>query len=138
MKKFAITAVLALVAIGAVAAFLLYNKPHKNIAAAKSDYVIAAPELLQEFQQDETAANQKYLDKVLKVKGQVKTVSADEAGNVQLTLDASDELAGVICEIPAAAVPANAQLLPGKTVTLKGVCTGMLTDVVLVRCVPEE
>lgn len=132
MKKLIII-VLVLIAIGGVAGYFMYNKPHQSTAAAPSDFVVSAQTLFQEFNTDEAAANTKYLDKVVKVKGTVKAVETDEAGNVTMTLDAANEMFGVICTIP----NDNAAQLPevGEEVTVKGVCTGKLMDVVLIRCV---
>jgi len=134
MKKL-IVIVLALVAIGGVVGYMMYNKPHRSTAAATSDFVVSAPTLFQEFNTDETSANAKYLDKVVKVQGTVKSVEADEAGNVIMTLDAADEMFGVICTIPKEEAANAAIPEAGEVVTVKGVCTGKLMDVVLIRCV---
>jgi len=129
--------VLVIAVIGGVLAYMLYNKPHRDTAAAKSDFVMDAPALFKEYSEDEAKANEKYLDKVIKVKGIVKAVSTDEQGNTILTLNAADEMFGVICTIPKdAANPDMPEV--GEEVTVKGVCTGMLMDVVLIRCVLES
>ncbi|MER2999485.1 OB-fold protein [Pontibacter populi] len=137
MKKL-ILITLAAAVIAAIVGFLLYNKPHRDTASATSDFIVEAPALLQEFTQDETAANQKYLDKVVAVKGKVKLISADDEGNLNLILDANDAMAGVICTIPKADVASADGVKEGDEVVVKGVCTGVLMDVVLVRCVVAE
>ena len=137
MKKLILIAVVAVIA-AAVTGIILFNKSHRSTADATSDYIVAAPALLQEFSQDEVAANQKYLDKVVAVQGKVKSVDTDEEGNMNLTLDAADEMAGVICTIPKSDSPDAAKVAIGETVTVKGICTGMLMDVVLIRCVLES
>lgn len=134
MKKL-ILIVLVLVVIGGVTGYLMYNKPHKSTADATSDFVVDAPALFKEFSSDEAAANTKYLDKVVKVRGTVKSVETDEAGNSILTLDAADEMFGVICTIPNNVSGDLEMPEVGEQVTVKGVCTGMLMDVVLIRCV---
>ncbi|NDK56632.1 OB-fold protein [Pontibacter fetidus] len=134
MKKILLI-VLSVAVIGIVAAVLLYNKPHRDTASAESDFAVAAPVLLQEFTTDEAAANQKYLDKVVAVRGKVKTMVPDEEGNINLTLDANNAMSGVICTIPKTDAESAANVKAGDEVTVKGVCTGVLMDVVLIRCV---
>ena len=137
MKKL-ILITLAAAVIAAIVGFLLYNKPHRDTASATSDFIVEAPALLQEFTSNETAANQKYLDKVVAVKGKVKLISADDEGNVNLILDANDTMAGVICTIPKADAASAKGIKEGDEVIVKGVCTGVLMDVVLIRCVVEK
>ena len=137
MKKIILITIIAAV-IAAIVGFLLYNKPHRDTASAKSDFAIEAPALLQEFTTDEAAANQKYLDKVVAVKGKVKSIVPDEEGNITLTLHADNDIAGVICTIPKADAETAPGVKEGDEVTVKGVCTGVLMDVVLIRCVVEK
>ncbi|MBB6610799.1 hypothetical protein H7F15_07095 [Pontibacter sp. Tf4] len=137
MKKYIVIAFIA-VGLIAIVGLVLYNKPHRNTATAKSDFAVEAPALLQEFTSDEAAANQKYLDKVVAVKGKVNAIAPDEEGNINLTLDANDAMAGVICTIPKADAETAAGIKAGDEVTVKGVCTGVLMDVVLIRCVVEK
>jgi hypothetical protein len=137
MKKLILITISATV-IAAIVGFLLYNKPHRDTASATSDFVVEAPALLQEFTQNEAAANEKYLDKVVAVKGKVKLMTPDDEGNLNLILDAADEMAGVICTIPKADAESAAGVKEGDEVVVKGVCTGVLMDVVLIRCVVEK
>jgi hypothetical protein len=137
MKKIILITIATAVVV-AIVGFLLYNKPHRDTASATSDFIVEAPALLQEFTHDEAAANQKYLDKVVAVKGKVKSIATDAEGNINLTLDAADEMAGVICTIPKADAAGAANVKEGDKVTMKGVCTGVLMDVVLIRCVVEK
>ncbi|MEJ8757157.1 hypothetical protein WG947_09130 [Pontibacter sp. H259] len=137
MKKI-ILIVLSVAVIGVVAALLMYNKPHRDTASSESDFAVEAPALLQEFTENEPAANQKYLDKVVAVKGKVKSITTDEEGNINLTLNANNDMAGVICTIPKAEASSAADVKEGDEVTVKGVCTGVLMDVVLIRCVVEK
>jgi len=45
---------------------------------------------------------------------------------------------GVICEFQAKHKKEADELRPGQQIIVKGICTGMLLDVVLVRCVLEQ
>ncbi|MCB0581452.1 MAG: hypothetical protein KDD10_19340 [Phaeodactylibacter sp.] len=134
MKKLlGIGLLLALIAGGI--GYFMYNKPHQNMENAKADVVLDARELFTAFEANETEANQKYLDKVVKVSGLVKEVSTDEEGNVSVTLESGSEMFGVICQMDNLTQHDKTDFKPGEQVTFKGICTGMLMDVVLVRCV---
>jgi hypothetical protein len=133
-KYYLLAAFLLLVLIG-IAAYFQYNKPARNLSGEKADLTIEATALYQQFSENEAQANQQYLDKVVQVKGVLQAVNRGQDGSLNLTLDAGNSMGGVTCEIPAENVPEGAGLQTGKQVTVKGQCTGYLTDVVLVKCV---
>ena len=136
MKYLYILFILALLGGGAM--YALYNKPHKNVAAAESDFTVAAPALLQAFETNEAEANKKYLDKVVQVKGTIKTISEEEPDSYTITLDAGNDMSGIICTVPKNQLKGPLKYQAGQPITLKGICTGMLMDVVLVKCVIIE
>ncbi|MCB9304014.1 MAG: hypothetical protein H6566_25535 [Lewinellaceae bacterium] len=134
MKKYLLALVL-LVALGAGVGYFIYNKPFQDMNSAKADITLTAPELFTAFESDENAANEKYLDKVVQVSGTVKEVSTGDDGNISITLDSGSEMFGVICQLDNLTEQPRKDFKEGEQLTLKGVCTGMLMDVVLVRCV---
>ncbi len=126
---------LLLAVIGGGFVYWLWNKPHENMERADADIAIAATTLFDQFNEDETAANTAYLDKVIAVSGQVSSSSKNEDGQVKVTIQSSDEMFGIICELDPLTTHQRTEFTPGETVTMKGKCTGKLMDVVLVRCV---
>lgn len=128
-----VVALLALIGVGV--GLYLYNKPHKDIAHATPDFELASAQLFADFETDEAAAQARYLDKVVEVNGTVREVSAAEEGGLNVILNTESDFAGVICQFNAEQAEAAAGLQTGQEVTIKGVCTGMLMDVVLIRCV---
>jgi len=120
---------------GASIGMMIYNKPHKNIVKADADFQLDATALYATFEEDEAAANARYLDKVIEVTGKVKSSRTDENGILSFTLDTGNDLAGVICQMDHLTEHKNLNIQPGSTISLKGICTGMLMDVILVRCV---
>jgi hypothetical protein len=114
----------------ALAGTLIYiNKPARNVAS-ETGIPVTAQELYTKFTTNEPQANQAYLNKVLQVSGQVLEVkNAPNAGKV-VVLNTGDPMFGVACTInqaPAASKPVK----PGEKITVKGICTGYLSDVVL-------
>lgn len=135
MKKYLLFGALGIVAIGAIVGYMMWNKPHKNIVKAAPDLVMESANLFSDFETDEAAANTKYLNKLIQVTGVVKLVTKDDDGKVSIVLDSGSELAGVICELDELTEHPRTDFQEGEKLTIKGICTGMLMDVVLVRCV---
>ena len=134
MKKLiGIGFLLALLGLGV--GYFMYNKPHQNMEKAEADMTLESTALFSAFEANEAEANEKYLDKVSKISGTVKEVNTDEEGNISLTLESGNELFGVICQMDNLTKQEKTDFKIGEQVTLKGICTGMLMDVVLVRCV---
>jgi hypothetical protein len=137
-RKKKITTILLVIAFGlcalAVSAYIFINRPKKSIEAKKAEYTLASEQLLSEFENNEAAANTKYLDKVLLVEGIVSTVST-ESGRTTVILDSGNPLSRISCELSAAESTKKITLNEGDRAKIKGICTGILMDVVLVDCV---
>ncbi|MBI1223646.1 MAG: hypothetical protein GC192_00285 [Bacteroidetes bacterium] len=135
MKKFLIVTLILLLGAG-IFGYMQWNKPHQDIAAAKSDVTITATDLVAAFDSNEDEANAKYNDKIVEITGTVKeTTQAD--GKTNVSLDAGDSMSGVTCELDDLSTPKRTTFNPGEQVTFKCTCTGKLLDVVLVRCVEK-
>ena len=126
--------VLIVIFLGITAGLMAYYKPHKSVANINPDYVTHADALYDEFILQEQRANEKYLDKVVMVKGEVKQVTKVADDRVNITLETGDEIFGVSCTFE----KGNSDLLAmneGDEISVKGICAGMLMDVVLINCV---
>ena len=124
--------------IGGIYAYTEYVRKPADLAGAKADISISAAQLLAEYSKDEKAANQKYLNKITTVSGILKSIDKDHTGSISLSLDAGDPVAGVSCELDARHISDAEQVHAGDNVMVTGLCTGMLTDVVLVRCSAQK
>lgn len=133
MKKIIIIGIL-LAIVGVGVGYMIYNKPHKNIHSAKPDFTMTATALFRDFETNESAANAKYLDKVIEIEGTVQSVSKEES-NISIMLYAGGMLGGVICKMDELSEQKRTSYEEGENLQLKGICTGMLMDVILVRCV---
>ena len=134
MKRKPIWALLLLVVLTAAgwALYYYYKKP-PDIRKAAAHYETTAPALLADFNQNESTANAKYLDKVVIVEGVISNIDA-EGGNPTVFLETGDPMAAVTCSFYNTESTALKNLKVGTTIKIKGVCTGMLTDVVLNKC----
>lgn len=134
MKKY-LKLVLLLIVIGGVFGYYTYNKPHQNMTKATAQVQLTATQLFADFETDEKTANKKYLDKIMKISGQIKEISTDNEGTTTLTLESGNDMFGVICQMDNLTKHNRTNFKEGEKIDLKGICTGLLMDVVLVRCV---
>jgi len=118
--------------IGGAFFIYLYNKPHRNIAGATTDIKIQAGELYQKYSENEGEANELFLDKVIEVKGQVRAISQADH-QTSIILDTDDEMFGIACTLNATPEELK-DIQEGQNVAVKGLCVGMLSDVVLIKC----
>jgi hypothetical protein len=129
MKKI-LVALIVLALIGAGFGYYLYNKPVESLEHKKADVVISADQLVKDYESDEKSANQKYLGKVVEVSGKVTEITSEE-GKKKVNLETSNPISTVICELEESLNTGN--LKKGDDVKMKGMCSGYLSDVILVQ-----
>ncbi|HNS12214.1 MAG TPA: hypothetical protein PKM97_06330 [Bacteroidia bacterium] len=137
MKRKILISILILILAGIATGVYLFNKPRQSIMNATAVASLSASALVSEFEEDEAKSNELYLGKVIEVTGIIGSSSLDESGNLNITLLGGD-LAGVGCQLEKNNNSGQKKLIVGETVTIKGICTGILMDVVLVDCVITE
>jgi hypothetical protein len=113
-------------------AYIMYNKPHRD-PTRESAIQITSAVLFDNFNQDETNANSLYLDKVLEVTGRVLEVTTNQDQMMVVVLETSDPIFGVRCSMSS---PVNVRV--SEQVTVKGICTGFLSDVILTNSFLKE
>jgi hypothetical protein len=128
-----VTGLIVLALAGAGYGWYAYQKAPPDIREQEAGIEITAIDLLKTFQQDEMASNAKYVDKVLIVAGTVTGVQIDSSGQATVSLQTNDLLAAVTCSFYQDDEGVK-KIKAGSPVRIKGVCTGMLTDVVLNKC----
>ena len=117
---------------GILAALYMFNLKHTDMAKAKPDYIISATQLQKEFEDNETAASTKFINKIIEVTGIIASVKPAENNSVNVTLVSGSDLSAVICTFSAIADPSRLQT--GSEITLRGECSGYLMDVLLNNC----
>lgn len=127
--------VLALSA-GAGIYWYAFMRPHQNMLKVSPEYKLNAKNLFSEFSDDETTANLKYLGKIVELTGKVAAVKISDN---QTAVVLEDEFFGVRTYLDSAFCATNSQILTainaGQTVTIRGQCDGILSDVVISRAV---
>tara|TARA_B110000285_G_scaffold130873_1_gene147037 strand:+ start:217 stop:633 length:417 start_codon:yes stop_codon:yes gene_type:complete len=126
--------ILLLFFFGAIIGYKIYNKPHVNVAQEKAAISSTASVLLEAFSTDETAANLKYLGRIIQVKGVISKVEiVNKKGSI--TLETEALFGSVLCTLTPEESLSIKELKIGQEILLKGICTGFLMDVVLVKCI---
>ena len=130
--KIALGVVLFIAIGGILAGLYMFNMKHTDTAKAKPDFIITATVLQKEFEDNETAASAKYINKIVEVTGSVASVKIAENKSVNITLTTGSDMSSVICTLTSLADPSK--LKSGDAVTIRGECSGYLMDVLLNNC----
>ena len=129
----------SVIVITSVIGLFFYYKPHRSVRKEEAAFKMSVSELVNAFSNDETQANALYLGKVLEVEGTLKEMIMNDSTLVLLMGD-STEMTGVSCYLQKDQKHRYSMLKRGESVSVKGICNGMLLDVVLDKCIllPDE
>ncbi len=129
MKKMIIAGVaLAVVAAIGVWFFVFYKPTHfKRDVADEKGIVVAATAIVNAYVSNEAEANKQFLNKAVEVTGEVMDVKKDQEGKTTVALKGGDAFSNVFCTLKETAT----NIQGGTQITIKGVCTGFLSDVVI-------
>ncbi len=104
--------------------YFMWNKPQRKVENEKGIEITSA-QLVKDYQANEAEANKKYLDKAIQVTGTVTDIKNNQDGNSTIMLASDDAFTGVFCTLK----EKPAKVSTSSTVTVKGICSGMLSDV---------
>ena len=106
----------------------VYSKTHHRNAQAEASVVITADSLSAAYQADEQKANVKFLNKAVEVTGRILSIDKDQANHTTLLMGKADAFSNVSITL-SSTQPITQKV--GETITVKGVCTGSLSDVII-------
>jgi hypothetical protein len=125
-----IVLVVALITI--LTALIGFNKKHADTAKVRPDFVITATTLQKEFEDNETAASARYINKIIEVSGIIASTSLSDSAHLNISLKTGSDISSVNCVFPA--IGDLSKFKPGDEITLRGECSGFLMDVLLKNC----
>lgn len=134
MKKKIILAALLAAVIGAIGVwyFIFYKPTHfKRDVADEQAISITAVQIVQDFTANEDSANKVYLNKAIAITGEVIEAKKNQDGKPTVTLKSNDSFSNIYCTLKDDA----GQIQGGTTITVKGICTGFLSDVVIIDAI---
>lgn len=119
-----------------------YTRTNKDLASVKADFVLAATELIKEYESNGSASAEKYNGKILEVNGQVKAVEKDDKGYYTVVIGDNTSMSAVRCAIDSIHQDKATGLINQSSVSVRGACTGynkgemgLGSDIILNRCV---
>lgn len=116
--------------------YYMYHKPVTSLKNQEPDFSISAQQLVADFEENEEHAGKKYSGKVVEVSGVIGSTEKSEKGIYNILINTDNPMSGVSCTVDSTYNQQAARLQSGHQVRIKGYCTGYLSDVVMVRCIP--
>lgn len=129
----------SLLLIASVIAVFKYYKPHRSVKKEEAAFKLSVSELVDAFSADENEANAQYAGKIVEVRGALKEMILNDSTLILLMGD-STLPTGVSCYLQRDQKDKYTTLKKGEEVLVKGVCNGMLLDVVIDKAIllPNE
>lgn len=146
--KISLSILAAIILVGGFIGYKIYNQPHRNVQATKTDFAFSASAIVNEYLLDAEKANEKYLDeegnsKVLEVEGEVSSITEDFSKQKVVLLKSKSDSAGVSCTFTQETNADVSQIKVGDNVVVKGVIRsgasydidlGMYENVIMEKC----
>lgn len=121
-------AVVAITALGGYYYVFVYSKTHHRNVQSEKGIVIQADSLSAAYQANEKNANALYLNKAVEISGTIVSIDKNQEGKITLIIGRADSFSNVSVTLISSA-PLSQKI--GETITIKGVCTGALSDVIV-------
>ena len=117
-----------------ISGFLLYKifKPVQSLEKINPDYILTSDKLLDDFNSNEEKASQKYVGKIILVKGNIEEIIQNENQTI-ITIRTNDPFSTISCKL-SNKEKLESNLKTGQSISIKGECSGMLMDIILINC----
>ena len=136
IKNKIITAValIAAIAFSVYYYIFIYSSNNHRQVQSETGIVITSDSLVAKYQADEKLANSLYLNKAVVVTGNLLSIDKNQEGKTTLVLGRADSFSNV-----SVTMISNSPITQkvGEFITIKGLCTGALSDVVITDGVVE-
>ena len=127
-------ALIAAIAFGVYYYVFVYSSQHRRQIQSEIGIAITADSLVAKYQADENLANSIYLNKAVVVTGNLLSIDKNQEGKTTLVIGRSDSFSNVSITM-SSNLPIAQKV--GESITIKGLCTGALSDVVITDGVVE-
>ena len=133
-KIIIVIALIAAIAFGVYYYVFVYSSQHRRQVQSEIGIAITSDSLVAKYQADEKLANSLYLNKAVVVTGNLLSIDKNQEGKTTLVIGRTDSFSNVsVTMISTAAIIQKV----GESITIKGLCTGALSDVVITEGVVE-
>ena len=127
-------ALIAAIAFGVYYYVFVYSSQHRRQVQSETGIVITSDSLVAKYQADEKLANSLYLNKAVVVTGVILSIDKNQEGKTTLVIGRSESFSNVSVTMTSN-TPITQKV--GESITIKGLCTGALSDVVITDGVVE-
>ena len=127
-------ALIAAIAFGVYYYVFVYSSQHRRQVQSEIGIVITSDSLVAKYQADEKLANSLYLNKAVVVTGNLLSIDKNQEGKTTLVIGRTDSFSNVSVTM-SSNLPIAQKV--GESITIKGLCTGALSDVVITDGVVE-
>jgi hypothetical protein len=110
--------------IAAIAGYFLYTKPQADLSKLHADITIMASNLYQDYSTDEKVSDSIYLNKIIEVTGPVAEYNVNADSSISISIHSPEVDFGVNCNILKPLKPEVVKIEKGKTVVIRGICSG--------------
>ena len=133
-KIIIVIALIAAIAFSVYYYVFVYSSQHRRQVQSEIGIAITSDSLVAKYQADEKLANSLYLNKAVVVTGNLLSIDKNQEGKTTLVIGRTDSFSNVsVTMISTAAIIQKV----GESITVKGLCTGALSDVVITDGVVE-
>jgi tRNA_anti-like len=119
---------LLLIIVGAIYGYKEYNRTAKDIKKQKPDFELNFNSMLNDFTQNDSIANAKYIGKVIAINGLLKTADKDEHGFFTLVIGDTTTSTSIRCSMDSMYNNDAIGLKNGTPINVKGIYTGYNKD----------
>jgi hypothetical protein len=133
-KIIIVIALITAIAFSAYYYIFIYSSNNHRQVQSEIGIVITSDSLVAKYQADEKLANSLYLNKAVVVTGVILSIDKNQEGKTTLVIGRSDSFSNVSVTMISTA-PITQKV--GESITIKGLCTGALSDVVITDGVVE-
>jgi uncharacterized UPF0160 family protein len=133
-KIIIVIASIAVIAFSAYYYIFIYSSNNHRQVQSETAIAITSDSLVAKYQADEKLANSLYLNKAVAVTGNLLSIDKNQEGKTTLVIGRSESFSNVSVTMSSDA-PITKKV--GAPITIKGLCTGALSDVVITDGVVE-
>ena len=132
--KYLLYFLLFVVVLAGIAYYSFLSVPKVSAKQNPVDITMPADQLFQAYSTNQERGDKLYIGKTFEIEGVITEITEDEQGAPVVLFGTDDAFGGVLCTFEMGEKGKISQLKPGNKAKVKGICTGMLMEVVLNRC----
>lgn len=145
-SKIGMLILVVLIIVSAIFGWNEYTRKNEPVRNLKPAFEVSAPQIIKEFEANDSLPARKYLGKLIAVNGILNTIDKDSQGYFTVVLGNPASMSSIRCAMDSLFASEVLSLKKDQTITIKGMFTGFQkdetgllgSDIMLNRCVIEK